>query len=279
MKMWKLAGIRIAKKLALVFGGSVLLVVCLTGVSVWALCAIHTAMAESQTKGHLMTLSQKISSDLGGIAQRVASMLLSSHRNVQLETELLALRKDYMIAFGELKSSASTEDCKRLLGQAEQAATRWREADNQALALLKAGKRLEATALHDVEIVPRFHEVVDAINRYGEYRLQELAKINEQAEALTSRSIFLLIALGLVLLVSSVIFGILITRSITVPLSKTMLYLESVAKGDLTQDVAPEHLARQDEIGLLAKAVESMANSLRDVIRNITGGIGVLSSS
>src|SRR5690348_3298801 len=114
-----------------------------------------------------MTLSQKISSDLGGIAQRVASMLLSSHRNVQLETELLALRKDYMIAFGELKSSASTEDCKRLLGQAEQAATRWREADNQALALLKAGKRLEATALHDVEIVPRFHEVVDAINRYG----------------------------------------------------------------------------------------------------------------
>jgi methyl-accepting chemotaxis protein len=279
MKMTKFTNIKIGKKLALVFGGGVLFVVCLTAVALWALHSIHAAMAESDAEGHLMMLSEKVAANVGGIAQRVASMVLSKHRSEQLQTELLGLRKEYMAAFDELKPSASTAEGRRLLDQAEQAAARWREADNRALALLKAGKRVEAAELHDAEIVPRFHELGDAIGRYREYRGQKLAQIGAQAESLVSRTSFLLIGFGIAFLGGAVAFGILITRSIAIPLTESVSYLERVAHGDLTQQVPPAYLARRDEVGMLAGAVESMTNSLRDVIRNITDGVGVLSSS
>ena len=274
-----LADIKIGKKLSLLVGSSILLVVCLTGVAVWALQAIHRAMGESEAESHLMTVSQTVSSNVGGIGQRVASMILSSRRDAQLRTELLALRKVYLDGFSELKRSAATDEDTRLLTQAELSATRWRAADNKALALLDAGKRTEAVSLHDNEIVPRFHELSEAIANYREYRGKRLAMINEQARMLVSRARWLLMALGAACLLLSAVLGFLISRSLSIPIAMAVRYLENVADGDLTQELAPEFLGRKDEVGALAKSVQSVEQNLRRMIRTITEEIGVLSSS
>ena len=271
--------ITISRKLLLMLGGTVLAVLLLAGTSLSALHAIHNAMAESEAEGRLMTLSQEVSSDVGEIAQHVAAMVISTHRSEQLQTALLSMRKHYMAAFDELKQSASTEEARRSLGPAVQAAARWREADNRVLALLHAGKRTEAAGVHDAEIVPRFLELGNAIARYREYRGQKLAAINQQTEALVSRSVLFLVALGLAFVAVAVAFFTLMARSITVPLSKTVMYLEKVAAGDVTQDVSPEYLARGDEIAALSNSTQRMVNTLREMIRNISDGIGVLSSS
>src|SRR6476659_9842915 len=110
-----------------------------------------------------------------------------------------------MAAFDELKSSAVTEEGQRLLAGAEQAAARWRDADNRALLLLKAGKRVEAADLHDAEIVPRFHELGNAIAGYREYRGQKLEQINQRAEAYLARTSFLLIGFSLAFIMASVV--------------------------------------------------------------------------
>ena len=53
-------------------------------------------------------------------------------------------------------------------------------------------------------------------------------------------------------------FGILLTRSIAKPLRRAVAHLDEVASGDLTKDAPAEFLARGDEIGLLAKAKQTM---------------------
>ena len=88
-----------------------------------------------------------------------------------------------------------------------------------------------------------------------------------------------LIVIGLLAAATLMTLNLRIARSITVPLAKTATLLDGVASGDVRQEVAIELLARGDEIGLLAKAVQGMSVSLRDVIKGMTDGIQVLSSS
>jgi methyl-accepting chemotaxis protein len=69
-------------------------------------------------------------------------------------------------------------------------------------------------------------------------------------------------------------FGLLaawaITRQIVIPLSQTLKVAERVAAGDLTQNLISE---RQDELGQLQRAMQSMTLGLRELIGGISDGV------
>jgi methyl-accepting chemotaxis protein len=255
------------------------LVLCLALMALWSVDAIDAAMKASESESHKVTLAGKISADLGGIAQRVATMTLSKLAGQESMAQLMAIRAGYLASFDELKSMADSEEGKRLLGQAEQAVSQWREADNRLIALLQARKPAEAASLHQEQVVPRFNELTVAIATYLKYRQQVLAQINEQAGTVVSRTTLALICFGLLSVVTAVIFGILLTRSIARPLTRAIAHLGEIANGDLSKDAPPEFRARGDEIGLLARSKQKMIESLREMIQEISSGVQVLSSS
>ena len=277
--MTKLSNIKIGKKLGLVFGGSALMAVCLAGVAVWSVQAVHSAMQASEGESHKMTLAWTISADQGSIAQRVATMTLAKQAVPEIMAQLLAIRTHYMASFEELKSLAVTVEGKRLLGTADQAAAQWREADNRLIALLQAHKPVEAANLHHEQVVSRFNELGVTIAAFVKYREQRLAEINEQTQTLITRATLALIGFGLISVVVAVVFGILLTRGIARPLVVAVSHLDHTAGGDVSREMSAEYLEREDEIGLLAKAMQTMSASLRGVIGDINQGIGVLSSS
>jgi methyl-accepting chemotaxis protein len=55
--------------------------------------------------------------------------------------------------------------------------------------------------------------------------------------------------------------------------------LDQIAKGDLLREVPPEYHRREDEIGTLAKSMQTMTTSLRAMVQEISGNIDALSSS
>jgi methyl-accepting chemotaxis protein len=140
------------------------------------------------------------------------------------------------------------------------------------------------------------HRAVDAAKGYRLYTEASLAlRVKAKEAALfqttkaaesekvsqdTASTIWISLIIGSLFALAAAIFGgIVLARSITVPLGKTVTLLDSVATGDIRQDVLPELLARRDEIGMLGKSVQAMSVNLRDVVKNMTGGIQVLSSS
>ncbi|SPE33164.1 putative Methyl-accepting chemotaxis sensory transducer [Candidatus Sulfopaludibacter sp. SbA3] len=275
----KFANLKIGKKLGFVFGGGVLLVVCLAGLALWSIYAIHAAMKASELDSHKMTLSEAISADQGAIAQRVATMTLGKEAGQGIMTQLLAIRAHYMDTFDELKKMPDTEAGRRLLGDAVQAAAEWRDADNKLIALLQAHKPAEAANLHRDQVVAKFNEDGVTIGRYVKYRESELARINEETEALILRSTLVLIGFGLASAVVAVVLGTVLTRSISTPLGIAVSHLDHIASGDVSREVSAEQLQRKDEIGLLARSMQTMSTNLRGVIGDINQGIGVLSSS
>ncbi|MDI2593303.1 methyl-accepting chemotaxis protein [Pseudomonas sp. 681] len=89
-------------------------------------------------------------------------------------------------------------------------------------------------------------------------------------------------AKNLLLLASllAVAFGLLaawaITRQIVIPLSQTLKVAERVAAGDLTHNLVS---LRQDELGQLQRAMQSMTVGLRELIGGISDGVTQIASA
>jgi methyl-accepting chemotaxis protein len=68
-------------------------------------------------------------------------------------------------------------------------------------------------------------------------------------------------------------------RGVTRPLTDAITHVEYVSHGDLSRELPASYLVRRDEIGTLARAMQEMSVRLREMIGEISGGIGVLSSA
>ncbi|WP_212626000.1 methyl-accepting chemotaxis protein [Pseudomonas sp. PP3] len=80
--------------------------------------------------------------------------------------------------------------------------------------------------------------------------------------------------------VLALIFGLFaawaITRQIVIPLNQTLKVAERIAAGDLTHNLASK---RQDELGQLQRAIQSMTQGLRELIGGISDGVTQIASA
>jgi methyl-accepting chemotaxis protein len=70
----------------------------------------------------------------------------------------------------------------------------------------------------------------------------------------------------------SLMLGFLIARMVTNGISNALILTETIAKGDLTIDADTDLLGQKDEIGQLARAMQSMVEKLREVIGGVIAG-------
>ena len=92
------------------------------------------------------------------------------------------------------------------------------------------------------------------------------------AEGLKTGSVVFAL-LGLVL---TVLLGGVITRSVSGPLGLGVALLTRMSRGDVTQDVPSAFLARKDEIGDLARAVQELTEDLRFQVAGLKEAAAVL---
>ena len=97
----------------------------------------------------------------------------------------------------------------------------------------------------------------------------------DAADAAGSATILITTLLAIALALS-VILAFFIIRSIIGPVGKAVALAETMAKGDFTTKL---DIARKDEIGLMAKSLNSMVGQVAAMIGEIIGGINQLSSS
>jgi len=72
------------------------------------------------------------------------------------------------------------------------------------------------------------------------------------------------------ILIISIIFTYLIGNSITNPIIKVVGYSKNIADLDITEDISNKFIKKKDEIGDLARSLQSIINSLRDIIGEIS---------
>jgi methyl-accepting chemotaxis protein len=130
---------------------------------------------------------------------------------------------------------------------------------------LRRGPGGERTALQEL-LTDKGKNLMDEIRRViGEMDEEEVARLKQRdlrAKATAHFAITTMLAGGLLVLVLVSIAGILVQRSITIPLSVFMKFVERVGEGDLTQQAK---ISSADELGELALSLDGMVVGLRDV--------------
>ncbi len=126
------------------------------------------------------------------------------------------------------------------------------------------------TALEKRELADRLIEDIIAVNEGVVTQEEKLARA-------ASRNAKMTVVLGMIAgFIAALALGIYLSISIIRPLQNGTEFAEKMAKGDLRGTLS---VNRKDELGVLAQALNNMVSSLGKMIRDITAGVGTLSSS
>ena len=118
----------------------------------------------------------------------------------------------------------------------------------------------DAVKTLDISLDKAGNDLISALEEHEKIAKKILEEVKAESTILSratiKESIILLIA-GLII---SIFFTLIITRSISVPLGKGVLFAQNVAKGDLSANL---DIDQKDEVGQLAHAVNDMVSSFR----------------
>lgn len=126
------------------------------------------------------------------------------------------------------------------------------------------------------ELYPAIDPISGKFSELVDIQLQVALEEFTASSALYRKSTILSLSMLVAGLLVGGVFGRIIVGSITGPVAKTMALSETMASGDFTTRLAVD---QEDEIGVMGKSLNAMADQLGGMIREIVEGINTLSSS
>ena len=128
-------------------------------------------------------------------------------------------------------------------------------------------KRKEAGEDVGAEVLDKVFPAADAywaaVNHLAEFQSQQLSATRDDADAAARQGVLILATGSALALVAGLGLAVVLTRSVVVPLRRAQAAAESIADGDLSQDLAAPSA---DEVGQLMRSMTRMAESLRRVV-------------
>lgn len=274
-----LTNMKIGTRLALAFG---LLLIFLVVNGIVSITMIETLSGNVTTLAtDRMPKVEKANVIIGSV-NIVARALRNIIIDTSKETQAAELKRiaDSREMIGEnirmLQEEIKSEKGKQMLQEMVSARTRYIGAIDEYIEHVKAGRLEQAKMmlLSSVRDTQRsyFSEIEDLIAYQTELAKQAAKDAEHNAEQ--SETLIIILLIGAIVL--SGVLGAFIIRSITGPVNKTVKLAETMAKGDLTVKLEVD---QKDEIGSMAKSMNSTVSQLRAMISEIIGGISNLSSS
>lgn len=148
---------------------------------------------------------------------------------------------------------------------------------NKVFELKGSGKKDEALAIVNTTLKDIGFEVNKKGTELMEYNSKAGKATAEHNTETANLATIEMIIIVIVAMVFALIIGIVISRGITRPLAKGVVFAESLAAGDLTANLDVE---QKDEVGILGNALRHMAEKLREVVATVmVGADNILSAS
>jgi methyl-accepting chemotaxis protein len=279
--MKALDNMKIGKRLGVGFGVLAVLMLLIAGAAMWGLYSIGNSMTEASGVSHRTLLATKISQDVRDIYKAVSLMVMNTEKSKKEENQkaLQLAREHYKTRLDELKSQIRNQAGKDLIAKIEQSITDARVVTGKVEELTMAGKEAEAAVIFNEQYVGALEKICVAADDLGKWEEVQVKEVNEQAAALASQVRWILILVGIAALVVAVFFGIMITKSIAIPIDRSARHLQEMAKGDFSIKVNEAAKARKDEMGTLAQSLDALNENVGSIVRDITHGVQTLASS
>lgn len=272
--MRALRNIRIGAKLGIGFGLTLMALCLISGLALFQVSQVYKGTAElaNDWLPSVLTLGD-IRSGTNAVRRGSMGALLATNAQekaaqVQKRREGLATLDRAMTAYQPLISNAEE---KQLFDDFNTAWAAYLVADNKINALNDAGDD-HFTAAREAaanESAPLFVAVSTLIDRDIALNTKGARESAETAAADYHRTLIVTSVLASFAIALSIAIGFSITRSILVPIRRSLEVAETVAQGDLTSHIVDDS---KDETGQLLQALRNMNERLVDIVGRVRNG-------
>ncbi|NKE67509.1 HAMP domain-containing protein [Ramlibacter sp. RBP-2] len=270
------------------------------GVGFGAVLALMTAVAltgsyfQNQSREDLAASLGAASAKEALVSKMKFLMLEQSAamRNIGLHSEVKAMNqeadrarelgKKYHEPLQRLEKFDLTPAEKQLLAEIDRMDDELEKPLSAAFSLSTGLRTEEAAQVIVKEIDPVVQRIVSGLDRLAELQTRDSEGAIAAARLRGDQVVKLLTAVVAVVLVAAACLAYVVTRSITVPISKAVRISQRVAAGDLAADDVDGKIsadAGRDEVGQLLVAMDAMVERLSQVIGEVRSGAGNLSSA
>jgi methyl-accepting chemotaxis protein len=188
--------------------------------------------------------------------------------DVQAKLKLLKT----MVASGPGSSDAA----RSLVGEIDRVETLYGPVANAIVALALAGKHDEAIVKMDDECRPLLAALVKATDAYADFTRNRQEQLVRDSEDQYQMERNLLIAICVAAIAIALAAGVLITRSITLPIRRAVDVAGTVARGDLRSRIV---VTQNDETGQLLGALADMNARLIETVSRVRESSGSIASA
>ncbi len=152
----------------------------------------------------------------------------------------------------------------------------FKQVEEEILPLSTDGKKDEAESLARNAATKEFSKVRNDLNALMDYSVNNAETHYNNATKLYKSAVnSVLVIIGIISMLG-VLIAVLITRSITRPLSETVNVANEMANGNLSMDLK---IKSSDETGQLQSAMKNMLDKLRGIVGQINGVVSTVASS
>jgi methyl-accepting chemotaxis protein len=278
---FNLTTMKLAKRLGISFASLVAWLVVVGAISWWGLEALDKSLNAALDQAERTQLAQTMVSDIDDITISLWNVVTSKDADVKAEhrATIEQKRTNYKKTLETLKSSPINDEGKRVLERVDTATTTARGVNNRVLDMSSKGKDAEAKDLLVAEGTVANENFAKSLTDFVEWQRARLEETRKEAEGQKSRVRMILVVIMIIAVVFATLFAFVVTRSITVPMSKVAFLLTRVSRGDLTSDVPGQLQSRADEAGDLARAMQTTISSLRGSVSDLSSGVNTLGAS
>jgi methyl-accepting chemotaxis protein len=202
------------------------------------------------------------------IARAVRNMIIQSDADFlqKQKDRIVEARKNYDELSTKLSSLVVTEKAKKLMDDLNSSRDATRPLFNKVIELTVAGKHEEAAKflLADVQgPQDKWFAAIQAMIELQETQNQQLV---EQSEKSYNSAFQLMLLMSIASILLGVIFGFMVTRSVTRPINEAVGVANALAQGDLTITVEAKS---KDETGVMMAALSQMVDKLKQVVGDV----------
>ncbi len=133
-----------------------------------------------------------------------------------------------------------------------------------------------ARAVLDGKMLPAVDRYVAEQDAFVHLQERQRDEAKLRAGEQRQRALWMGVGLALAVVLLGMVLAALLVRSITQPLARAVGLADTIAAGDLTQDV---HDERRDELGQLLRALSAMGARLRGVVGEVRAGVESVSAA
>jgi len=201
-------------------------------------------------------------------AHTLALILSNNQESVTsfFEPRIIETREQINAIQALIEKSITSKEGKEMLSKVAQARTNNQAARQSVLESLRTGDHAGATTLVNEKLIPLSKIYLDKLEELVQQQRMQVEKTVEQVNSDAIKSIWKIVLFSILALISGISVALLVSKSVTRPLSSALTELDAISKGDLSRTM---NVNRQDEIGIVQQRLSDMKTALQSVVLQI----------